>query len=99
MKLYRRPQADFKLRHYRGRVLTGIRGTWVIGSASEDGRSFAKAMLVSGAPNEDFAKRVGHRLEIVPQTDPFELPPDGSLRIQALLNSKPLPAAFSAVSG
>lgn len=77
----------------RSRVLTGIRGTWVIGAALDEGRSFAKTMLVSGAPNEDFGKIVGHRLELVPQTDPFELPPNGSLRVQVLLESRPLPQA------
>ncbi len=67
-----------------------------LGQLDQPGREqyskYAKALLRVGASDDDGWKRVlGHRLEIVPEKNPFRLKAGDPLPVRLLYNGKPLP--------
>jgi len=52
---------------------------------------FAKALVqVEGGPSDDFQTVIGHRLELVPLTDPFALKPKDTMKVRVYFEGKPL---------
>jgi uncharacterized GH25 family protein len=53
---------------------------------------FSKALLASGFVARGFDRVVGHRLEIIPQSNPFSLKVGDTLLVQVRYEGSPLPA-------
>jgi len=51
---------------------------------------FGKALVRTGNSRGGFDAVLGHRIEIVPQADPFAVKPGGSLSVQVRFHGKPL---------
>lgn len=59
---------------------------------------YAKAIVNSGKAKKTspvLSKKIGHRLEIVPLTDPAKLKPGDYMKFKLLFNGKPLGEAFN----
>jgi hypothetical protein len=54
---------------------------------------YAKALLVSGAPDGHFSRRVGSALEFIPETDPGRLRPGDRLPVRLLFRGQPAAGA------
>jgi uncharacterized GH25 family protein len=50
---------------------------------------YAKSLIVAGSPSSFSTKRVGHKIEIVPSSDPATLKPGMPLSVQVLFDGKP----------
>jgi uncharacterized GH25 family protein len=66
------------------------------GRSNAEGREFytkfAKALIQVGGRNDDtYAKVVGHRIEVVPQANPYGLKAGATLMAKVLFDGKPLP--------
>jgi hypothetical protein len=63
------------------------------GEASKPSREryskFAKALLLSGAPGNYYKHPLGFPIEIIPETDPYAIHPEGSLPVQVIFRGKP----------
>lgn len=57
---------------------------------------FGNGLTLAGGA--EFKRLIGHRLEIVPQADPFTLKPNGGLAVQVLRRGKPLADAEVEIS-
>jgi uncharacterized GH25 family protein len=69
-----------------------------IGATANEGRErytrYLKALLQVGARRDDTYMRIaGQRLEIIPENNPYDLRPGGTLRIRVLFEGRPLPGA------
>jgi uncharacterized GH25 family protein len=52
---------------------------------------FGKALFAVGKPDGDFGRVVGHRLELIPKTDPLAVRPGQRLQVAVRWEGKPLP--------
>ena len=78
------------------------------GDAGKAGREryskFAKAILLAGAPDEQYRHAVGYAIEIVPEKNPYQLKAGDALPVQVLFHGAPaaglqLEAAWAGAGG
>lgn len=60
------------------------------GKSREMYSKYAKAYVVAGQSNANFAKPLGLKIEIVPQADPANLKPGDEVPVQVLFDGKPI---------
>ena len=60
-------------------------------TASERYRRYLKSLILAdGVATDTWQQRLGHRLEIIPQSDPSAVKPGNTLPVQVLFESRPL---------
>jgi uncharacterized GH25 family protein len=67
--------------------------------SSSHNMKFAKALLRVGGGRAGFDRVVGHRLELVPRSDPFTVAPGGQLPLEVRFDGKPLAGASVVIYG
>jgi uncharacterized GH25 family protein len=59
-------------------------------NAKERYTMYAKALLLSGAPDDGYSRPVGTPIEIVPMVDPYRLKAGEPLRVRVLFRGQPV---------
>lgn len=80
----------FFLRTADGRSVNTTRAEYPTAESVTHNIKFGKALLPVGPAGAGFDRIVGHRLELVPQQDPFRVPRGQSLDVLVLFDGKPL---------
>jgi nickel transport protein len=82
----------FFVKTAEGRSVNTTKADYPFAEAATHNLKFAKALLNSGSASRGFDRVVGHRLELVPRTDPFATG-GGDLQLEVMFDGKPLAGA------
>lgn len=83
----------FFVRTGDGRSVNTNKAEYPEAQAATHNLKFGKALLKVGTGGPGFDRVVGHRLELVPRTDPWRLRPGAELQLEARFENRPLPGA------
>lgn len=76
-----------------GRSVNTTKAEYPSAETATHNLKFAKALLNSGGSSRGFDRVVGHRLELIPRTDPFASGSGGELKLEVQFDGKPLAGA------
>ena len=81
----------FYVKTAEGRTISTTRMDVPAAVSSSRNIKFGKALMLVGQAGKDYARVVGHRLELIPQSNPFDLKLGGKLAVMVRFDGKPLP--------
>jgi nickel transport protein len=83
----------FFVKTAEGRSVNTTKADYPAAETATHNLKFGKALLHAGGSSRGFDRVVGHRLELVPRSDPFASGMGGELRVEIQFQGKPLAGA------